>query len=363
MADFYDDHHSLVNVSNSLLKYFSVPTFHETDSVVDSILMKNPRRKVCVILLDGFGKYIQERYSSFCPFIHSHVLGEITSVFPPTTVAATTSLLTGRYPNENGWVGWTQKFDIYPCPLVMFHNCLDDGSQLKVETTADELCPKEDIFSLIRKQGYRADEIQSFKYPEDDIPSYFHRASKLVAANDFSYVYHTSPDGEMHEFGVDGKEIAPLIASLDKAVMNLVNENPDTLFLLLADHGHRNAKYFEIEEHEDFFSLLEEKYYAIEARAASFFVKEGKKEEFLSLAKKYYGEHFYIFTGEEVLSKDIFGHGENSPRLFETIGDFLLVSKDESAFFNPCGHKLLSTHAGTSLEERMINLSFFNLKK
>ena len=34
----------------------------------------------------------------------------ITSVFPPTTTAATTSMLSGLNPNEHGWLGWDLYF-------------------------------------------------------------------------------------------------------------------------------------------------------------------------------------------------------------------------------------------------------------
>ena len=46
-------------------------------------------------------------------FIREHYLCTINSTFPPTTSAATTAFLTGKYPIETGWMSWTQYFEEY----------------------------------------------------------------------------------------------------------------------------------------------------------------------------------------------------------------------------------------------------------
>ena len=39
-------------------------------------------------------------------FFQSHLEAVYSSTFPPTTVAATTSMLSGMNPCEHGWLGW-----------------------------------------------------------------------------------------------------------------------------------------------------------------------------------------------------------------------------------------------------------------
>lgn len=80
MKHFYDENNCIVNLSNSILKHYNVLPFHNSLSDIDNKLRKN---KICLFLLDGFGKKIQEIYKDFCPFIYSGKYKTITSTFPP----------------------------------------------------------------------------------------------------------------------------------------------------------------------------------------------------------------------------------------------------------------------------------------
>ena len=112
---------TLVNFGNSILKYYECHNFNNSFTKLDEILNKHQNKKVCLILLDGFGKNIIEKYKEECPFLYSHSTLTFESVFPPTTVAATNALLLAKYPCETNYLGWTQYFkdldmliDIFP---------------------------------------------------------------------------------------------------------------------------------------------------------------------------------------------------------------------------------------------------------
>lgn len=357
MSLFFNDERNLVNLSNSILSYYGITPFHKTLKEVDQILKEKKKKKICLILLDGFGKSIQEKYKDQCPYIKSKPFLEITSVFPPTTVAATTALVSGKYPCETGWLGWTEKFDRYPAPSIMFYQQLEDEKQTKMDVSSYDLCPYEDIFSMLKKKGVKSEALRSFLYPEISVEEYFEMADKKLKENDFLYVYHTNPDSILHEFGVGSKEAGEAISRFDSAIQKLIRKNEDTLFFLLADHGHKNAIYYPIEEHTDFFSCLKYPFFSLEGRAAFFCVKKGKQEEFKSCYEHYYKDHFYCFSKEEINENNLFGYGKHAKRYDEVLGDFLLVSKDASCFLNIKGDRLISHHAGSTKEEREINLS------
>jgi hypothetical protein len=55
------------------------------------------------------------------PYLISHKIATIYSMNPATTVAATNAFLSGRYPIETGWIGWSEYFsdlgkavDVFP---------------------------------------------------------------------------------------------------------------------------------------------------------------------------------------------------------------------------------------------------------
>ena len=98
----------LVNLSNSILKRFGAETSAGTLPPADRFL-EGKHRNTVVLLLDAMGTSILEKHLARDGFFRSHLVGSFDSVYPPTTVAATTSMLSGLYPNEHGWLGW----DVY----------------------------------------------------------------------------------------------------------------------------------------------------------------------------------------------------------------------------------------------------------
>ena len=59
------DSNNLVNLSNSILKFFDCETFHKSHLKIDEILKKSNKKKVCIFLFDGFGKAILNKYKDF----------------------------------------------------------------------------------------------------------------------------------------------------------------------------------------------------------------------------------------------------------------------------------------------------------
>ena len=103
-----DYNNCLVNLANSVLKKFGAETTAATLPLADKVLAGN-YKNVVVLLLDALGISILEKHLKPEGFFRSHLAGAFNSVYPPTTVAATTSIMSGLYPNEHGWLGW----DVY----------------------------------------------------------------------------------------------------------------------------------------------------------------------------------------------------------------------------------------------------------
>ena len=108
----------LVNLSCSILKKFNVEPVHETIKDVDDLLRFS--NKIVLLLFDGMGKTQIDKHLNEGAFLSCFKLKEIDSVFPPTTVAATNSLLAGKFPIETGWLGWSSYFKKHDRILNMF---------------------------------------------------------------------------------------------------------------------------------------------------------------------------------------------------------------------------------------------------
>ena len=100
-----DYNECITNLACSIRKHFDLEYKHNTLDYVDKILDKNKPKNVVVILFDGMGSRILDRTLDKNDFFIKNKYKEITSVFPATTTAATTSMMTGLNPVEHGYTG------------------------------------------------------------------------------------------------------------------------------------------------------------------------------------------------------------------------------------------------------------------
>ena len=111
----------LVNLANSILKRFGAETTAETLRTADGY-MAGDYKNVVLLLLDAMGTSVTEKHLAEDGFFRSHIRDTYYSVYPPTTVAATTSVLSGLYPNEHGWLGWDVFFPGLGKNVTIFTN-------------------------------------------------------------------------------------------------------------------------------------------------------------------------------------------------------------------------------------------------
>ena len=359
---------SLINLSNSILKHFNAKTFHESIPEIDEAL--KGYKKVVAVLFDGMGRNIVRKHLKEDSFIRSHYVTTINSTFPPTTSAATTSFLTGKYPIETGWLGWNMYFKDLDRNIILFRGIdYNTGEDLHINV-GEKYFPLKFIFELIEEADNNAKAFCVQRYPiqPDGVKNLIYegvpRVNKILKENDecFIYFYWDSPDYEMHTYGIDGKKIKHQVNKALKFLKKVSKANKDTAFILLADHGHINVKFFDITEHQDIYALID-KPLSLEKRTVSFFIKEGKQAQFAELFNKYYGDYFELLTKEEALKQEIFGKGKPADGVEDCIGDFIAIAMREYGLHASTELSHLDTfkghHAGGTEEERLIDISIF----
>lgn len=360
---FYNPKSNLVSVSNSILKAFGLKTYHFSFKPLDRLLKANkvPTRKVILILLDGFGSHIQYVYRKEAPHIYKARRFQITSVYPPTTTAATTSLLTGKYPLETGWLGWTEKLPMYEMPVLMFASKFADSSK-DTEIKTNQYLPLKELDSLFQEEKKKAKLILGFALKDPTFINLLAEGEKALKDNDLLYLYWTDPDSSLHRNGVGSKAVGDIVSSLDREVNDFASKHPESLILTIADHGHTNTGYHSIYEHPDFFDCLKNPHFFLEPRCTSFLVKDDKKKVFLGLARKYYGSDFYIYSKKQAIEKRIFGLGKPNKHFKELLGDYLFIAKGKMGFSQDLtmDELFVSHHAGSTEAEKNINIGVFN---
>jgi len=355
---------SITNFSNSILKHFNLDTFHNTLPYIDKILDKN-YKNVIVILCDGLGSVQLDKALDVDKFLQRNKIKNITSVFPPTTTAATTSMLSGLNPNEHGWLGWDLYFKKENKTVTMFLNTLKDTEVKASEYNIAQITyPYESIVSKIGK-NYEAYALLPFK--ENLYKNFDNQINKIIelTENDnkkFIYSYYEQPDSSLHEYGNNSQIVSDEINYINDRIEYLCSNIKDSVVIVVADHGHIDCEYFNLDNYLSVKSLLE-RTTSIEPRAISFKIKDGKHKEFENEFNKYFSKFFILLNQEEVKNKKIFGTGKNNIHFDETIGDYVaLAISNKCIIYDSNSVEFKSMHAGLTEEEMLIPIIVKEIK-
>lgn len=349
----------LTNVTNSILKYFDIETYHQTLPVLDNILNKKEYQNIVLILYDGMGANLLDRNIEKNSFLKNNKLKNIHAVFPPTTTASTTSVLSGLNPCEHGWLGWDLYFKELNQTITMFLNTKKDTEEIvSTENIAKKYFPYKSIIELINKTA-KAYQLMPFKENAyKDLEDMNNKIIELCKDSNkkFIYAYSDEPDHTMHEEKTDSEKTKRLFELIDNSTEKLCKSLKNTLVIVVADHGHINCDDIMLSSYPDLYNLLKHET-SIETRASAFFVKEGKQKEFETLFNKYFSKDFILYSKEEVLKKKIFGTGKEHKRFKESLGDYLAIAISNKYFRDTENStKLASMHAGLTEDEVVVPL-------
>lgn len=348
----------ITNLSNSILKHFDFPTHHNTLEYIDKILEKD-YKNVIVILCDGLGSLLLDEMLDKDSFLIKNRLKTITSVYPPTTTAATTSMLSGLNPNEHGWLGWDLYFKKEDKVVTMFLNTLKDSEIIAADyNIANTTYPYTSIIKTISTK-YESYGIFSFKDEKYMVlKNQIEDIIKLTKTNNkkFIYAYYPNPDGFLHDYGIDSNIVKEEFLNINNDLEYLCNNIDDSVVIIVADHGHIDCKYYNLNNYPSIKSLLE-RTISIEPRAVSFKVIENKYEEFILEFNKYFKDDFILLNKKEVIESKIFGTGNNNEYFEEAIGDFVALAKsDKCIIYDENSPIFKSMHAGLTDREMLIPL-------
>ncbi|SEQ92003.1 Type I phosphodiesterase / nucleotide pyrophosphatase [Lachnospiraceae bacterium NE2001] len=380
-----DYNNCLVNLANSILKKFDVETTASTLPLADEYLKKD-YKNVVVLLLDAMGISILEKHLSRDGFFRSHLAGAYDSVYPPTTVAATTSIMSGLYPNEHGWLGWdmyipnldknvtifqnieqyTEKADAKPASVgddgkpVWDVSSMNEAKQAADYNVAWTELPYKSIIDKINDAGGKAFFSMPFMPPHpQDLDAILSRVSELCRepGKKYIYAYWNEPDSTMHRTGTVSSETHKVVTELEKKVEEFAAGLSDTLLLITADHSHMDSNNLCILDYPEVVECLKIMP-SIEPRTINLFVKDEKIEEFPEIFERNFGDDFLLLTRDEVLENKVFGPGQDRDGLGEMIGDYVAFSVSKSSIFvaHLEAQMMPGGHAGLTEEEIAIPL-------
>lgn len=359
----------LTNLACSIRKYFGLEYKHETIEYIDKILEEKNPKNVVTILCDGMGSNIMDRTLEKDDFLIKNRIKKITTVFPATTVAATTSITTGLNPVETGMLGWDMYYKEIDKTITTFLNCEKGDETYKPLQEAIDYNHKhmkkksimEEINESTNYKGYTL-----FPFGKDlykDLEDMYRIIEEKCQENGkkYIYAYDENPDHTMHKLGCDCKEVKEIILDINKRVEQLSKKVKDTLIFVVADHGHKNVINIDLNDYPDIVECLERNT-SLEPRAVNFFIKENKKQIFKKLFNKYFSNDFDLYDKKEVMESKLFGNGQENPIFKDALGDYLAIAKTNKAILYGGSEALKSQHAGYTDDEIFVPLIVIDCK-
>ena len=353
----------LTNLACSIRKYFELDYKHNTLEYVDKVLDEYRPKNVVTILCDGMGSNIMDRMLDNDAFLINNRIKAITTVFPATTVAATTSMMTGLNPIETGMLGWDMYYKELDKTITVFMNSEKGDFEYKPIKEAMDYNNKymkrktisKEINEIGKYKGYSLFPFGDKSYK--DIDDMFNKIETLCNEDGqkYIYAYDTEPDSTMHELGCDTKEVKEIIQDLNRRIEELSYKLKDTIIFVVADHGHCNVENIFIKDYPDIEECLLRNT-SIEPRAVNFFIKPDKTELFEELFNKYFGDDFKLYKKEEVIESKLFGIGEENKIFRDALGDYLALATGNKAMLYIGSNILKSQHAGITDDEIYVPL-------
>jgi len=330
-----------------------------------------------LIVIDGLGyEYLKNKDS----FLKENLRGSISSVFLSTTACALTSLLTGAAPQQHGFTGWLinlKEVGIVTriLPFNTRYNHLDLVGDFKMKNILKEKSFTFKIknksfvinpLSVMNSEFTNLTSKGSKKLGYETMKGFFRQIKNSVNSKGKKYVFAYWPifDGLSHEYGVGSKESRKQFEELDKSIKRLVKsiKGTNTMVIVTADHGFIDTplnRFLRLENHLKLKECLTLPLCG-EGRTVHCYVRPSKVKQFESYVKNNLGKYCEMYKGQDLIDKGYFGLGKPNSKLFDRVGDYILIMKENYVLKDQLeGEELtihIGHHGGMSKQEMLVPL-------
>jgi hypothetical protein len=280
----------------------------------------------------------------------------LNSVYPPTTVAATTAFTTGLAPIESGWLGWHLYLNNEDPSITLFRNEINATKEKFTKFNVEDLLPRNYWYNNLKRAKHYTIYPAWGENGVDTLSEAFNKVQEICnkEESNFTYLYWDEPDALMHEYGTTSQIVKVKLLEIEEQVEKLANELPnETIVLITADHGLIDVEPIELSNYPDFEDCLT-KPFAGEGRFAQFYVKEDKKEDFVSLFNEHFIDSFNLMTKEEFLKSKLAGLNTPHETTKYSLGDYVAIATGNYYFCEQIKENDMvfkAHHAGITKEE------------
>ena len=400
MKPNYDDG-SIANVPATIAAILGAP-FSGLPPLKESLWrpLSGGAKRVVLLIVDALGSnLLQEQGILANGFLgKADVVGQLTSVFPSTTVAALSSLWTGAAPAQHGMVGlrlfmpeyavttqmlhFTPTFGKYPDALI--HAGLEPETFLQSPGIAQQLAQsgiethafkgREIIDSALSKmhgRGVSGDHgvssvadmlVQMRQLLEQRAGESLYACAYWPMIDSLSHIYGWSSDSV-------AAELRAIMAQIESEFVTQLSPaaRKDTVFFIVADHGQvvtPPSQQIYLEDHPELRKMLFMRP-AGEPRTAFLYAKHGLSREITGYINHYLSEAMIAIGAEEALGENLLGAEPRVEQALERVGDVIVTMRQGYVLLTESdrnsGSKMLGRHGGMTVDEMSVPWLGFRL--
>ena len=386
---------SILNIPSSICHLLGVPGIG-AGPLNQEIL--NPLgegiNRIVFILMDALALFRLQRWMEdgsapiWKELSQDGLLAPLTSITPSTTSAALTSLWTGRSAAEHGILGyemWLKEYGVVANTIlhtpISFEN--DAGSLAKAGFKPGSFMELPTLGSHLAHYGVKSYALQHKSIARSGLSQMFfnhvdvrafntaadlwinlrHLLDQRPAERMYAWAYWGGVDHFGHFYGPDDErtvaEFAMFSVVFEQYFLNCLRpvERKDTLLILGADHGQINTfedPHYELRNHPDLVRRLHI-LPSGENRLAYLFVRPGQPEAVREYIEQTWPNQFSLLDTARAVEAGLFGSGELHPRLFDRLGEYIVVARGNAyLWWADKKNFLIGRHGGLHPEEMLV---------
>ncbi len=357
-------------------------------------------KRVVLLTLDGFGwNLFQARQALLTAVSHkATITGQLTSIFPSTTVAALSSLWTGSAPAQHGLVGLRLFFPEFAVSAGMLDFSplffkardalvdagLDPQTFLQHPGVGEQLAAAgiptfafkgyEIVDSVLSKMHGRG-VAESFGVMSfaDMLVQMRELLDKRAGESLFINAYWPSIDTLSHYHTWQGTavsaEVRAIFYQLQTEFLDALTDaaRQDTAFFIVADHGQELTPVSQqifLSSHPQLEQMLFMRPTG-EPRVLYLYTKHGCHQAAIEYINTHLGEAMTAVSTQEALHAGLFGPEPFAANVADRLGDVVVIMRGGYTLFSeaerPKAHKMIGRHGGMSYAEMQVPWLGFRL--
>jgi predicted AlkP superfamily pyrophosphatase or phosphodiesterase len=330
-----------------------------------------PARSAIVWVLDGLGAHNLAQRAGHARFLSESRTKKdaARTVFPSTTAAALTSLLTGTSPGHHGIVGYRTRVPGTDDVVNQLRGWDTDGLPLSFQrATPLSASLGRPFFAVSRREyagtGFTAATLGDAEFHgSDDLDERVRMAADLAARHPGSLTYLYAPDLDAvgHKRGWESDEWVATLERVDAAARTLSKAlDRGTGVVVTSDHGmidvprHRHILLHDGDPLVDGVRLI-----GGEPRMLHLYTEPGATDAVLARWREAEASRSWIASRDELIASGLIGTVD--PEVRERLGDVIVAARAGIAYYDDrladkAPQKMIGQHGSLTDEERTVPL-------